>query len=77
MCSQKLFCNCCSNIPTYVLNSKDDDNICSEWSLPKPPRCVSDVVNWIGCDQCEGWFHKECVRVDGDPLQWFCDFCLN
>ena len=47
-----------------------------------PPRKNKKVskktkVNWIGCDNCEQWFHGDCVGVAEPTAEtvYNCEFC--
>jgi hypothetical protein len=33
---------------------------------------------WIGCEQCDTWFHGECVNItpETEPDKFYCDICV-
>ncbi|XP_003747052.1 transcription initiation factor TFIID subunit 3 [Galendromus occidentalis] len=46
------------------------------------PACAKpdDGSPMIGCDQCDDWYHWECVGIDEPPsedVQWFCTRCTK
>jgi len=32
--------------------------------------------NWIGCENCDSWFHWECVNLVDEPLEYVCSKCM-
>ena len=32
--------------------------------------------NWIDCDNCNSWFHWECVDLVDEPLEFLCFKCM-
>ena len=52
--------------------------------FPSQPRKIKQlcnpVRNMVQCDQCQEWFHDECVTVpdvvrNGDNISWLCKAC--
>ncbi|ESO02740.1 hypothetical protein HELRODRAFT_112476 [Helobdella robusta] len=42
----------------------------------------SDISRFmIGCEECNGWYHGDCINLTSDDAQniehWFCNFCLK
>ena len=33
--------------------------------------------NWIGCDQCDAWFHFACAGIQSGaiPVEFYCEDC--
>ena len=38
---------------------------------------TDEVENWIACDECEEWFHFECVGIVTVPEVFFCSQCQS
>ena len=59
-------------------SSSSDTSSCSTDDCPCALCGLTTKGDWIACDQCEKWFHQECVTVSS-PLEdnWFCDNCVN
>lgn len=40
---------------------------------------TEDIVQWIGRDECDSWYHCECVGVDPDsiPDRFVCARCSD
>ena len=37
---------------------------------------TNEVEIWIGCEQCDSWFHVTCLGLDSsDPEDYICDAC--
>ena len=37
-----------------------------------------EAEDWIGCDECESWWHYWCAGLDkmlSEEEEWLCDFC--
>ena len=54
----------------------------------KCPGCKSssDIDEWLGCDNCEEWWHRDCLPAENraladmslimpDTVKFFCPFC--
>ncbi|PIK38131.1 hypothetical protein BSL78_25043, partial [Apostichopus japonicus] len=59
-----------------------DENMCAKCKKPYE----DDDDNWIGCEFCERWFHKECTDImdaaelsdtELSELEWQCDHCME
>ena len=55
----------------------EDTNFCQ-----KCKKRSGRAVEWIGCDNCEGWFHKVCMGISTKlndeqvrKMEWRCDQC--
>ena len=39
---------------------------------------TNEIEIWIGCEQCDSWFHATCLGLDSsDPEDYICDSCIN
>lgn len=40
---------------------------------------TEEIEQWIGCDECDSWYHCECVGVDPDsiPDSFVCARCSD
>lgn len=39
---------------------------------------TGEIIDWIQCDQCDRWFHDQCVGVnpeEADEIDFVCPFC--
>ena len=56
--------------------SSDESTEEEDWNCQK---CLNDdgiAADYVGCDTCERWFHKKCVKKS--ELDVFsCKFCLE
>ncbi|XP_019720914.1 uncharacterized protein LOC109513132 [Hippocampus comes] len=54
---------------------------CAMCSLGKPPGAGPPLINWIQCDECERWYHEQCLGMTVDDLakartgNWSCVVC--
>ncbi|XP_076807574.1 uncharacterized protein LOC143450773 [Clavelina lepadiformis] len=46
-------------------SSEDEGEVCVICNLLDPPRGRSRDVDWEGCDNCDLWYHKICLRDNG------------
>ena len=44
-----------------------------------PCGLPDEYCDMIGCDDCDGWYHKICANMDVSklPESWQCDQCLE
>ena len=38
---------------------------------------TEETENWIGCDECNAWFHWVCVNIYSEPASSLCINCEN
>ncbi|CAL8390972.1 unnamed protein product [Arctogadus glacialis] len=59
----------------------DMDNHCAMCSASKPPGSGPTTTDWIMCDTCQRWYHKQCLGMSKDQLlqarasKWDCVLC--
>ena len=52
--------------------SDDDDE---DWTCKKCLKDHGHASDFIGCDTCDRWFHKRCVNVVSEEVEFSCSFC--
>ncbi|CAK8682948.1 unnamed protein product [Clavelina lepadiformis] len=46
-------------------SGEDEGEVCVICNLLDPPQGRSRDVDWEGCDNCDLWYHKICLRDNG------------
>ena len=53
-----------------------DDGVCEECGGCYKDESVRVRKTWIGCDNCERWFHYTCIGLSEiPPGHWSCQYC--
>ena len=44
-----------------------------------PPHVASETIAWISCDECQNWFHQDCVAIESSDIEgtWYCNSCIQ
>ena len=60
-------------------NRKEVKMIEHEIAITCPCGLPDEYCDMIGCDDCDGWYHKICANMDVSklPESWQCDQCLE
>ena len=54
----------------------DPNNMCGECKKKYPPHTKVHDVDWVQCDQCDKWFHINCVNMADYGDKFLCKFCI-
>ena len=55
-----------------------NQDICYACEATQPPagKCRRRrVIDWVGCDKCERWYHACCIHVTAIPDNYVCSMC--
>ncbi|KAL3978816.1 hypothetical protein ACER0C_019878 [Sarotherodon galilaeus] len=61
----------------------DSDTNCAMCATAKPPNPGPSITDWIQCDNCNCWFHSECLDMTNKQLssaqktEWKCVLCVT
>lgn len=62
------FCSCCgSAVPPQLCSATDEESDEKE---------DDDTVEWIQCDDCDLWYHTECLGLAIKPDTFSCKYCI-
>ena len=53
----------------------EEDDACFLCGKTEPPEPISGNVDWIVCQNCERWYHEQCIGHPVDDL-YNCHLCL-
>lgn len=55
---------------------KGRSQVCEKCGKADPPRDKETVVDWVGCDSCDCWFHNVCLGLkEINQEHWYCPSC--
>ncbi len=60
--------------PRHIDNSKEVYlcHVCdTQWKAE-----TTAIQDWIGCDNCNKWFHWACVGIQTEPDSYLCTDCV-
>lgn len=65
-----------------VLRDADGDEVCNQCYYFNSP-CFEDEpksddelgIDWLACNLCTLWYHKQCIGLEETPKHWLCDNC--
>ncbi len=65
-----------------VLRDSDDDEVCNQCYNFNPPNFEDELnsdnelsIDWLACNSCAFWYHKQCIGLEQIPAIWLCKIC--
>ncbi|XP_034077114.1 uncharacterized protein LOC117549369 isoform X1 [Gymnodraco acuticeps] len=59
----------------------DEHTYCAMCAALRPPGSGSPITDWVQCDDCERWYHAQCLAMDSRDFKkaetgyWNCPLC--
>ena len=55
---------------------RDSEEVCNQCYSFNPPGIEDDLsIDWLACNLCALWYHKQCIGLQQIPDVWLCKIC--